>query len=150
MPYSREIADQVLAEMAEGKSLKEICRTHREAGEDWPAPATFRLWVVNDTDGLADRYARAREAQGMHWADEILEAADDATNDWVERVNRRGETERAVDREHIQRSALRVDARKWLLAKLHPQLYGERVAHQALGKDGKPTEPPVFVLKVEG
>lgn len=30
--------------------------------------------------------------------------------------------------EHVQRSRLRVDSRKWLLSKLHPSQYGERTA----------------------
>ena len=68
-----------------------------------------------------------REAQADRFADEIIEIADDATNDWMER--RQGEeTVRVVNHEHIQRSRLRVDARKWLMAKLAPKKYGDSVA----------------------
>jgi hypothetical protein len=60
------------------------------------------------------------------WAEEIVEIADDATNDWMDRKS--GEHTIAVaDTEHINRSRLRIDTRKWLMSKLAPKRYGERV-----------------------
>ena len=70
-------------------------------------------------------YARAREDQQEHWADEIVEIADDATNDWVKRQTRSGEIETLVNSDNINRSRLRVDTRKWLMAKLMPRKYGD-------------------------
>ena len=137
MAYSREVADAILAKMSEGMTVKEICR---EAG--MPPPSTFRMWLIDDVDGIAARYARARECQMAHWADEVLEASDDGTNDWVMRENKRGELERVVDREHIQRSALRVDARKWLLAKLHPE-YMDKIRAEHTGANGGPIQTQV-------
>jgi hypothetical protein len=46
--------------------------------------------------------------------------------------------ETVLDHEHVQRSRLRVDARKWLLSKLLPKQYGDRV--EVTGKDGGPLE----------
>jgi len=143
MAYSREIADQILSQMAEGMTLREICKQ-----PGMPPPPTFRLWVVNDTDGLAARYVRARDAQAQHWADEILATADDGSNDWIEYQTEKGNIKRKVDRECVQRSALRIDARKWLLAKLHPQLFGERIAHQTLGADGRPVDPTKHTITI--
>jgi hypothetical protein len=54
-------------------------------------------------------------------ADELLEIADDATNDFVERQNKDGHTSKVFDAEHVQRSRLRVEARKWLLSKALPK-----------------------------
>ena len=119
--YSDGLAEEICGLLAEGQSLAEICRRN-----DMPARATVYRWLADD-DGFRDRYARAREAQADRFADEILEIADDATNDWVER-HQGGETIRVVDHEHIQRSRLRVDARKWLMAKLAPKKYGDSVA----------------------
>lgn len=146
MPYSREIADYICDEMAEGRALKEICRTARETNPQFPSAAAVRRWVVYDEDGIAARYARARDAQAMTWADEVLEIADDQANDWVERQTERGRTVREIDREHVTRSQLRVESRKWLLAKLHPTLFAERIAHQTLGADGKPIDPTQLVI----
>jgi hypothetical protein len=58
------------------------------------------------------QYARAREALAEHWADEILEIADDATNDWMGRHRRHGMIEMVLNRDHVEPSKQRIDARK--------------------------------------
>jgi hypothetical protein len=88
-----------------------------------PPESTVREWVLDNRGGLAAQYARARELQAEHWADEILEIADDGAGDW--HLGEKGE--RLVDHDHIQRSRLRVDTRKWLLAKLLPKKYGDKM-----------------------
>lgn len=70
----------------------------------------------------------------------MLEIADDATNDYVERIDRNGEPYRAFDAENVQRSRLHVDSRKWLLAKCLPKIYGDRLATVLTGKNGSPVE----------
>jgi Bacteriophage Sf6, terminase small subunit-like len=53
---------------------------------------------------------------GYHtMADEILDIVDDSTHDFVECEGKDGSTYMSVDHEHIQRSKLRYEARKWLL-----------------------------------
>ena len=118
--YTPELATEICLMMAEGFSLREICRA-----EKFPAESTVRLWAIEDLDGFAARYARAREAQADRWVDEIVEIADDGSNDWMERQRRDGSTEVVLDREHVQRSTLRVEARKWLMMKLAPKRYGD-------------------------
>jgi Bacteriophage Sf6, terminase small subunit-like len=73
------------------------------------------------------QYARAREVGYHKLADELLDIADDATNDFVERQNREGDTVKVFDAEHVQRSRLRVEARKWLLSKALPKVYGDKL-----------------------
>lgn len=90
-----------------------------------PTYSTVMLWLEEDTQ-LSDRYARAKEAQAEFMADELLEIADDARNDWMEREDPDNPGFR-LNGEHIQRSRLRVDTRKWLAAKLKPKKYGEKV-----------------------
>jgi hypothetical protein len=59
-------------------------------------------------------------------ADELLHIADDSRNDWIDQ--RRGdETIRVADHEHIKRSQLRVETRKWLLAKMLPKVFGDKL-----------------------
>jgi hypothetical protein len=79
-------------------------------------------------------------------ADEMLEVADDGTNDWM---LRRGSDEEddlyQLNGEHLQRSRLRVDTRKWLLSKALPKVYGDKLA---LG--GDEDAPPINVVhKIE-
>ena len=91
-----------------------------------PAKSSVMRWLGEKPE-CRDQYARARELLTEHWADEILEIADDGATDLVEKTGRNGSTYMAVDQEHIQRSRLRVDARKWLMSKLQPKKYGDRV-----------------------
>lgn len=43
-----------------------------------------------------------------------------------------------LDHEHITRSRLRVDSRKWLLSKLKPGTYGDKIQHaNAAGDDNR-------------
>ena len=61
--------------------------------------------------------------------DEILEIADDASQDY-KLVVKGGERRWVFDQEHLQRAKLRIDSRKWMLAKLSPKKYGDRVRQE--------------------
>lgn len=130
--FNQQIADKICIELASGMSLREIA-----SAEDMPGQSTIYQWLQRHAE-FAEQYARAREAQAEHWADEILEIADDGSNDWMERQNRDGSTYEAVNAEHINRSRLRVDSRKWLMSKLAPKKYGDKVDLTHTGKDGGP------------
>ncbi len=119
--YTKELAETICAQIAHGQGLKSIC-----ASDAMPTDRTVYRWLrMEDHAEFRQMYARAREDQQDHWADEIIEIADDATNDWMERETRSGETVTVVDSEHLNRSRLRVDTRKWLMAKLMPRKYGD-------------------------
>lgn len=72
-----------------------------------PAKSTVTGWALQDVEGFAAQYARAREAQAEHYAEEIITIAD---------------TE-----EDANRARVRIDARKWTASKLLPKRYGDRV-----------------------
>lgn len=129
--YTPEVGDEICRRMSDGESLRQICRD-----EGLPAESTVRAWAIDPDHPISAQYAKAREAMYDRWGDEILEISDDGTNDWVERERPDGSTYEAVNGEHIQRSRLRVDARKWLLSKLLPKKYGEKIEHS--GPDGGP------------
>lgn len=119
--------------------MRTIC-----AEDEMPDKATvFRWLAVNEP--FRDQYARAREAQADYYAEEIIEISDDGTNDWMER---RSEAEKGagvntgwvLNGEHVQRSRLRVDARKWYASKVAPKKYGDRLENTHSGPDGGPIE----------
>ena len=133
--YSQEIADEVCRRLAGGESLRAICRD-----EGIPDESTVRLWALDDREGFATQYARAREVQFLAIADELLEIADDGRNDWMQR---RGNDERRgweLNGEHIQRSRVRIDTRKWMLSKMLPKVYGDKTEVAVTGANGGPLQ----------
>lgn len=132
--YTPEIAAIICGRLANGESLREVC-----ADEGFPDKSTVFRWLAA-RDEFRDQYARAREVQVEHWADEIVEIADDGTNDWIERQNSDGSTYEAVNSDHINRSRLRVDARKWLMSKLAPKKYGDKITQEVTGAGGGPVQ----------
>ncbi len=85
-------------------------------------------------DDFRTKYAHARDMGLDAMADDLLDIADDGTNDWG--CDSKGNPKPDID--HIRRSALRVDARKWYLAKLAPKKYGDKINHEVGGRDGGP------------
>lgn len=118
--YTEELAAHICTELAAGRSLRDVCKS-----DDMPAESTVRAWAVEDRNGFSAQYTKAREIGYQSMADELLEIADDGRNDWMER---RGEEDAGwqANGEHIQRSRLRVDTRKWMLSKVLPKVYGDR------------------------
>jgi hypothetical protein len=107
---------RILAEVAEGKSLHKVCR-----GDDMPD----RVWVLakfNSTPEMRQRWEAAMEARAHKHAEEIIEIADDGSNDTY--VDADGMVK--VDHDVVARSKLRIDARKWYASKLSPK-YSDRV-----------------------
>jgi hypothetical protein len=131
--YTPELAERILYELSDARTLRDICRA-----DGMPATATVRLWVIEDRDGFAARFHRAREFGHHDMADELLEIVDDARNDWMERRAREGKRETVLNHENIQRSRLRYEARRWLLSNALPKVYGNRIAAEAKDEVSNP------------
>ena len=117
--FSPKLAKRIFDRMACGETLTEICRS-----PSMPDRSTVRRWLSRHPD-LISQYQRARELLADTLFDQVLDIADDARGD----VTIDGNGKRQVDWENVNRSKLRVDARKWVAAKLAPHKYGERVQH---------------------
>ena len=131
--YTPEVAADICTRLAEGESLRSICDD-----DAIPHRSTVLAWLFDgEHEEFKDQYACAREAQAEGRADEIVDIADDATGDFT--TDKDGKE--IVDHEHIQRSRLRVDARKWIAAKLLPKKYGDRLQHT--GEGGGPIRTEV-------
>lgn len=122
--YTDAIAEEVLQGIAEGQTLLRICQR-----EGMPDRTAILNWVREDREGRAPKYrqgfaARYDSAVQLRcevWAEEVIDVADDGSNDWMERE---GKTQ--VNGEAIARSRLRVDTRKFMLSKLLPRIYGDK------------------------
>ena len=119
--------EEILAKVRAGSSLIGACRD----GDDWtPAESTFRLWCDNDPD-LAAKYTRAREDRAEKIFEECLTIADSQEGDVIE-----VDGVEQPNHDMIQRARLRIDTRKWMLGKMQPRVYGDKL--ELGGKDGGP------------
>lgn len=101
-----------------------------------PGYSTVRGWERDDPEFLA-RSTRARE-DGCHaMAQDCLQIADDARNDWMDARAAEGDEKAAqFNGEHVQRSKLRIETRMRLLGKWLPKVYGDKVTSEHTGLDG--------------
>ncbi len=132
--FSQEIADTICERLTNGESLRGICKS-----DDLPAAGTVLRWLTEeDKAAFRDQYTRARDAQADALVEECLEIADDATNDWMVRNADGDNVGWSVNGEHVTRSRLRVDTRKWWAARIAPKKYGDKVSTEISGPDGGP------------
>jgi hypothetical protein len=124
--FTQELADRICLRLAEVGNLRAVCRE-----EGMPAESTVRHWVLEDREGFKAKYNDARELGYHAMADEVLDIADDGRNDWMER-----EGQPVINGEHIARSRLRFDARRWLLSKALPKVYGDKQVIDHRSEDG--------------
>jgi hypothetical protein len=121
--YGPEVVSEICSQLSEGRSLRSICED-----ENLPDKSTVLRWLAAYPD-FRDQYARAREAQTDAMAEEILEIADESG--WDLSVDDKGHV--AVNGEAINRSRLRVDTRKWLMSKMAPKKYGDKIVQEHAG-----------------
>ena len=126
LSYTQEIADLICDRIALGESLRSICED-----DTMPAQTTVYRWLRRDDDvgeTFRQQYARAREDQADSLFDEMNVIADDGTNDWMEKRDQDGAIiGYQLNGEHVQRSKLRIETRKWQASKLKPKKYGEKL-----------------------
>jgi hypothetical protein len=98
--YSAELAATICEHIAEGKSLRSFCEM-----DETPSKSMVMRWLREHAE-FRDQYVRAREDQAELHAEEIVHIADTEPDPQVARV--------------------RIDARKWVAARLLPKRYGEK------------------------
>lgn len=125
MAYSKEQIEEIFNDICnkiaeEGLSVRTILKA-----DNMPSFETFYKWL-NDDDEKSKQYARACEIRADLIFEDILHIADDVSKD-SKTVDISGIEIETIDKENIQRSRLRVDARKWIVSKMNPKKYGDRV-----------------------
>ncbi len=126
--YTQSLATELCKKLARGESLRTACKDKK-----MPDAATVFAWMHKHPEFLK-QYEEAKHEAADALAEEILDIADDATNDWMEVETSKG-TKMVLNTEHVQRSRLRIDTRKWIMAKMKPKRYGEKVDVTTNGKD---------------
>ena len=116
-PYSPEVIDEFLARLVEGGSIGSVCRD-----PEMPSTQAVAYWLQHNP-AFREKYEAARVVQADILFDNLLDIADDSAEDWTQ--NEDGE--KRLNGEAVARSRLRIDARKWILSKLIPKKYGDKI-----------------------
>jgi hypothetical protein len=104
--YNPAAAAAVLELVAEGISLRGACDRLGLARR------TVRGWAATVPEFTVALRSARREGFEV-WADEILSIGDEVAG--------------CTDTAQVQAARVRIDSRKWLLAKLHPEQYGDHI-----------------------
>jgi hypothetical protein len=132
--YSQEIADKICLEIAtSSKSLRTICKQ-----DGMPSVETILRWLREDKEKFCAQYTRAKEEQADFMCEEMVDIADDGSNDLM--TITKGDTSYEIENKEVtNRSKLRVETRKWLASKLKPKKYGDKLDVTSAGEPIKRT-----------
>lgn len=146
MEFNGEFADILCGVISQSeKSLSTVLKVLAKEDSTVPSLTTIMGWLRTNQE-FAQQYARAKEEQADYLAEQMLEIADDSSLD----VAFTEEGKPYVDREHINRSRLRVDTRKWIASKLKPKKYGDKIEQTLQNPDGSAISLAVNFIQPKG
>lgn len=111
--YSDELFREILRRISSGETLTDICDD-----EDMPHESTFYQWVQDDMT-KNELYARAQYERTFVHAEQLIAIADNCS---IEEVNK---------------ARLRIDTRKWSMAKANPKRFAEKTIQEVEVKDSR-------------
>ena len=120
-----EVIAAILSSVDDGKSLRQACREI-----DFPRQ-TFEHWLEADKK-LMGQYERARANRADKLFEEILSIADTPQIGTIETTKEWGVEVKTADM--IDHRRIQIDARKWMLGKMAPKKYGDRVELEHSGE----------------
>ncbi len=136
MAYSEKDKDKIVSNIHSliggGDSIRVSCQALDIA------TSTYMKWV-SESEQYARDHTKAMEERADKLFEEILEIADESSGDT--KITPEGVV--LQNSEFVQRSRLRVDARKWMLGKMQPKKYGDKLD---VTSDGKQIIAPQIIL----
>ncbi len=137
--YSKELGLKICEHLSLGESLRHILLI-----EGMPTQSMVFRWLA-DNEEFREQYRVAREMQMESHLEQIQEIAHDGRNDWeVIESERTGQERIILNAEAVQRSRLRVDTLKWVMSKLAPKKYGDKIEVENTGVQ------PIIKLTIGG
>lgn len=110
--YRAHVAERILEGVANGHSINEMARRLRVPKD------TVLGWAVDNRNGFGDRLREARVVQMLGYADQLIELSREA---------------RGKDMAGVTAVRVECDQIRWLLSRIIPSEFGERVRHQLGG-----------------
>jgi len=129
--FTKELGDLICSKIAEGESLRSICRE-----EEMPNKATVFNWLRTNKEFL-DQYELSMEERTIAMGEETIEISDDSL---ILAQASDPKSAGAI----VQAQKLRVDTRKWLMSKMKPKKYGDKLDVMS---DGKAIQGNTIIFK---
>lgn len=138
MAYTKKQIEETFTEICrqiaeEGKSLRAVIRS-----KDMPNSETFYKWLELDKI-KSKQYTRATNNRADVLFEEILEIADKQDKD----VYTNSDGFECVDHNVHARSKIMIDARKWMLGKMQPKKYSDKIQVDTNSFEEQPLFPDV-------
>ena len=134
----QKIFDEICEIIVNGKSLRSALTKVNISAQ------TFFVWMRED-DSKSKQYAQATTERAEMMFEDMFEIADDSQGDFDTVDLGDGITSEKFNSEHVQRSRLRVDTRKWALSKMMPKKYGDKID---LTTDGQKLDSAVTIFQI--
>lgn len=128
--YNFKIASKLCEQLSMGLSLRTVC-----SQEGMPDASTVFDWI-RAHDEFAKQYARAKEESADALFEETIDIADDSLT-----VALAASDNPKLAGSLVQAQRLRVDTRKWMMSKMKPKKYGDKLD---LTSDGKVLPTPIY------
>jgi hypothetical protein len=125
--FTEALFTTIIDRVANGETLLRICEE-----DGMPNRTNFYDWLKKD--GAQARYDAAVIQRTTRAVEELTEIADDGRNDFYQ-----GKDGMVLNAEHVSRSKLRVETRKWLASKILPNTYGDKTT--IVGANNTPLIP---------
>ncbi|WP_312265093.1 terminase small subunit-like protein [Mixta calida] len=123
--YLPEVAADICSLLADGESLRKVCER-----PGMPNKSTVFRWLAQHEE-FRDQYAKATETRADAIFEEMFDIADNV----------------AEEAAAVGKARLRIDTRKWALARMNPKKYGDKVSQEIDHKssDGSMTPKPTTI-----
>ncbi|CZW33955.1 terminase small subunit-like protein [Enterobacter hormaechei] len=123
--YLPEVAADICSLLADGESLRKVCDR-----PGMPNKATVFRWLAQHEE-FRDQYAKATETRADAIFEDMFDIADNV----------------AEEAAAVGKARLRIDTRKWALARMNPKKYGDKVSQEIDHKssDGTMTPKPTII-----
>ncbi len=118
--YNSNVVVQLCEQLAQGISLRTVC-----LAPEMPALSTVFKWLAKYPE-FVEQYDKAKIESTEAMSEDTLFLADQSSEVLV------GDKS---DNARVQAMKLRVDTRKWLMSKMKPKKYGEKLDMTTNGKD---------------
>ncbi len=120
--YSQELGDRICNELSEGISLRTVC-----LAEDMPSKTTVFRWLRENKE-FRNQYATAKDESADALFEETIDIADGS-------VDEAKQADPKASGAVVNAIRLKVDTRKWMMSKMKPKKYGDKLDMTTNGKD---------------